>query len=525
MKIAFRVDASLDMGTGHVMRCLTLAEALRDRGVTSHFVCRAHPGNLIAKVRSRGFEVSALAREPDDVRNPVAKPAHAAWLGADWRVDAAATREILQSFDPDWLVVDHYALDQSWERDVRADCGHLMVIDDLADRAHECDLLLDQTATHGVADYADLMPEGCMVLAGPRFALVRPEFAARRRETVPRQAPSEYTNLLVMMGGIDRVDATGKVLTALRNCELAPDTHIVVVMGGQAPWLGDIETLAKALPWVCEVKVDVEDVARLLVDCDLAIGAAGGSAWERCVLGVPSIVVVTAQNQEVVARSLERYGAARVINDVLLIERELPLLLGTLDRGALEAMSRSAASMCDGRGVHRVIDAIVKYGVTVRSMAERDLDAVLRWRNDPDVRRWMYSSHAISPLEHREWYARAQGDPRRHLLIVEKSGIPVGFVQFTEGSDAGAAEWGFYAVPGAPRGTGHIIGAAALDYAFREIGLRKICGEAAAFNERSLAFHRRLGFREEGAQSEKKFEDGTHHAVVRFSLEASDWIG
>ena len=361
---------------------------------------------------------------------------------------------------------------------------------------------------------------------GSALCLGCPEFAARRSNTVPRPESSVYTNLLVMMGGVDQLDVAGKSLgKASQRCDLPPETHVVVMMGEQAPWLEKVRAKAKALPWTCEVVVDVKDVSRLLADCDLAIGAAGGSAWERCVLGVPSIVVVVAHNQEAVARSLERSGAACVINDVQSIERELPLLLGTLDRGVREAMSRAAASICDGRGVYRVIDAIMQHGVTIRSMTEQDLDAVLHWRNDPDVRRWMYSSHTISPQEHREWYARAHGDPHRHLLIVEKSGAPLGFVQFTEGSDAGVADWGFYAVPGAPRGTGQIIGAAALDHAFRRIGLRRVCGEAAAFNERSLAFHRRLGFSVEDAQSEKTFEDGTHHAAVRFSLEASHWIG
>jgi len=138
-KIAFRVDASLKIGTGHVMRCLTLAEALRDRGCESTFICREHPGNLIDLISERGF--TALGLPAVDVAQDLGLelnlPPHAAWLGADWRTDATQTRKAIGDVTADWLVIDHYAIDERWERKLRPACRRLMVIDDLADRNHD----------------------------------------------------------------------------------------------------------------------------------------------------------------------------------------------------------------------------------------------------------------------------------------------------------------------------------------------------------------------------------------------------
>lgn len=527
MNLVFRTDASLDIGTGHVMRCLTLAGALREQGATCRFICRALPGNLIVRVREAGFAVTALPPgEPDEPgeRETEPLPAHAAWLGASWRKDAEDTRIALQSLQPDWLVVDHYALDRAWEREVRPLCRHLMVMDDLADRPHDCDLLLDQTLDREAAAYSGLVPQDSRVLAGTRYALLRPEFAALREYSLRRRGPGELRSILVAMGGVDKLNATARVLEALRRCKLPTDCRVIVLMGGQAPWLDDVRMKAASLPWPCEVKVEASNVAELVAASDLAVGAAGGSAWERCALGVPALLVVTAENQCGVARALERVGAARLLGGVESMDAALPDALAGLAGEALSAMSRKAAAICDGRGAEKVATVLGHWDVRVRNMREEDLEDVLRWRNHPEVRRWMYTSHEISPSEHREWYARVARDPRRHLLIAEEAGTPLGFVQFTETGDEGVADWGFYAVPDARPGSGAKLGTAALDHAFGALGLRKVRGEAIARNERSAGFHRKLGFAPEGV-IQKRSPDGTAPLdVLCFILEASDWL-
>src|SRR5690348_9550286 len=355
MNLVFRTDASLDIGTGHVMRCLTLAGALREKGATSRFICRTLPGNLIARIREAGFAVTALpSGEPNEpgAREIEPLPAHAGWLGASWRKDAEDTRIALQSLQPDWLIVDHYALDRAWEREVRPLCRHLMAIDDLADRPHDCDLLLDQTLDRDAAAYSGLVPQGCRVLTGTHYALLRPEFAALRDYSLRRRT-GELRSILVAMGGVDKSNATARVLDALRGSDLPTDSRLIVLMGGQAPWLDDVRMKAASLPWPCEVRVEAGNVAELTAACDLAIGAAGGSAWERCALGVPALLVVTAENQRGVARALERAGAARLLGGVESMDAALPDALAGLGGEALSVMSRKAAAICDGREIGR----------------------------------------------------------------------------------------------------------------------------------------------------------------------------
>lgn len=527
MKVVFRTDASLDIGTGHVMRCLALAHALRAEGADCHFICRSFPGDLVTRIADSGFGVTALSRGQcldEPAAQGASLPAHAAWLGGNWHADANGTAVILQALRPDWLVVDHYALDRAWELKVRPFCGHLMVIDDLVDRPHDCDLLLDQTLGRLPADYVSLVPQGCLLLTGTRYGLLRAEFSALREPSLRRRAEAGLRKILVSMGGVDQLNATGRVLKALRECTLPRDCSLTVLMGGQAPRLDEIRRQASAMPWPCDLRVDASNVAELLADCDLAIGAAGGSAWERCALGVPSLLVVAARNQEDVARSLERVGAAKVLGNIDSIAMMLPSVMAGITSDVLAWMSRAAGEVCDGRGATRVVHVLRQWDVQVRGMREDDLESVLRWRNHPDVRGRMYNSHEISPAEHREWYARAMRDPRRHLLIVEQSGMPLGFVQFTESGSDGVADWGFYAMPGAPAGTGTKLGCAALDHAFRRLKFRKVRGEAIASNEPSQALHRKLGFAEEGVTQKQSSDGAATHDVLCFGLEATDWL-
>lgn len=155
----------------------------------------------------------------------------------------------------------------------------------------------------------------------------------------------------------------------------------------------------------------------------------------------------------------------------------------------------------------------------------QDLPTVLAWRNHPSVRSFMLNQHEITPGEHRTWYERTSGDPSRRLLIVEDPAGPVGFVQFSNVAVNGIADWGFYARPDAPRGTGRRLGAAALDYAFAELGLHKVCGQAITTNEASIRMHRSLGFVEEGILRDQKYVNGTHHSLMCFGLLKHEWLG
>ncbi len=365
MKVAFRADASLQIGTGHVMRCLTLADALAARGADCQFICVAHEGNLIDFIRGKGHVAHSLpvAHEESSASTgpgPAASLpslAHSHWLGATQARDAEACVPILAAQRPDWLIVDHYALDAQWERALASHYRQLMVMDDLADRPHACNMLLDQTFGRDAADYRPLVPADCHLLCGSQYALLRPEFAALRPYSLQRRARPILRELLITMGGVDKDKATGLALQALRACPLPADCRITVVMGATAPWLEEVRTQAQEMPWPTRVLVGVSDMAQLMADSDLAIGAAGATSWERCCLGLPTIMLVLAENQRKVARGLEQSGAVKLIElgqsaTIQLGELLIPLID---DPTQLLNMSHRAASVVDGSGVFAVV--------------------------------------------------------------------------------------------------------------------------------------------------------------------------
>lgn len=361
LNAAFRVDASLDIGTGHVMRCLTLADVLTGMGIACRFVCRDHSGNLVGLIRQRGFDVETLpldlavwAVNDDD-------PDHASWLACSWRTDAEQTRAALEGLEADWLIIDHYALDARWEHAMRSHAGSLMVIDDLADRLHDCDVLLDQSFGRDADDYRSLVPETCRLLIGTGYALLRPQFAHRRSDSLQRRKSVSPRKLLVSLGGVDKGNFTSQVLGALEDCHLSEQTEIFVVMGPHAPWLENVRALSAQMPWTTQVLTNVEDMADLMAQSDLAIGAAGSTSWERCTLGLPTILLIVADNQKEVGQRLADEGSAILIETDASFSATLREAVDSLvsDVALLDKMSQCAATICDGEGCERVARALI----------------------------------------------------------------------------------------------------------------------------------------------------------------------
>lgn len=356
LKVVFRADASLQIGTGHVMRCLTLADALRQKGAQCTFVCRPNVGHLLGLVAQRGHKALALGEQQQNFNGP-ADPAHAAWLGTSWADDAEQTMHALLGQTVDWLVVDHYALDARWEEALRTQAKRIMVIDDLADRSHACDLLLDQTFGRLAADYRPLVPDGCQLLCGSKYALLRPEFAALREYSLKRRAQPVLKELLINMGGVDKDNITGAVLRALQSRSLPEDCRLTVVMGQTAPWLKNVQDLAFSMQRPVRVLVGVDNMAQLMADSDLAIGAAGATSWERCCLGLPSIMLVVADNQLQVAKGLEEAGAALLCLSDQGLSKQLAVLLAKLcaDSEQIALLSKAAAKVANGTGAGAVL--------------------------------------------------------------------------------------------------------------------------------------------------------------------------
>lgn len=366
LRVALRVDASLEIGTGHVMRCLTLANALADAGAQCLFISRELPGNLIDHLVHSGHRVHALpfVDIEDQLETTCNSPPHAPWLKCDWNTDAHQTsRAIQQEFSNhvqiDWIVVDSYALDKRWESALHPLSRRMLVIDDLADRAHDCDLLIDQSVGRHPDAYTELVRPACCTLIGPKFALLRPEFRQQRQNSLARRHSPELHHLLISMGGVDSLNATGQTLDGLSNCTLPPNCDIRVVIGPKFPWFAAVQQASSRLPWAVTLLTDVNDMASVMVTSDLVIGAAGTSALERCCLGVPSLLVVLASNQEYGAAALHTLGAAQLIGPLKLLTQNLPTALAhASDSRNLLRMTEAASSVTDGTGILRVLDHV-----------------------------------------------------------------------------------------------------------------------------------------------------------------------
>ena len=362
-RVVFRVDASLRIGSGHVMRCVTLADELRSNGYLCEFICRSHSGNLIEYIESRGFRVYSLPIHDVNQETPLDSselPAHAHWVGADWNTDASECINLLLLAPTGWLIVDHYGLDAKWEREVGKFCSRLFVIDDLADRAHSCAVLLDQNLGRDESDYFALVPESCIDKTGAQYALLRPEFAKLRGVSLKNREKAGLNRILITMGGVDQPNATGIILQALKLCNLPVESKITVVMGATAPWLKEVQNLAKSVPWPVDVIVNTSNMAALMAESDLAIGAAGSTSWERCCLGLPSIVICLADNQVKVISELQKANAAIAI-DLQEISDGRGQALNRYLKKIQECMTfyiSAAKAVTDGRGTQRVVEQI-----------------------------------------------------------------------------------------------------------------------------------------------------------------------
>jgi UDP-2,4-diacetamido-2,4,6-trideoxy-beta-L-altropyranose hydrolase len=359
VRVAFRADASLDIGTGHVMRCLTLADALRERGAECIFLSRDHSANLHEVVETRGHSILSLGGIDDEASQGSSPIGYAHWLGVDLQRDIDDTRSKLAGLHMDWLVVDHYALDMQWEESMRPFCSRIMAIDDLADRNHSADFLLDQNFGAVASHYESKVPKKCVLMLGPYYALLRQEFAKLRNQSLFRRSEGNLNRLLITMGGVDREDVTSAVLDALALCDFSEAFLVTIVMGATAPWRDKVMAKVEKLPFPAIVLENAHNMGELMCDADLAIGGAGSTAWERCCLGLPSLQVVLAENQRRIANALSHAGAACSLERSNLAV-DLVQMMESLahDHMRLVRMSAAAAKVTDGQGAERVVQHI-----------------------------------------------------------------------------------------------------------------------------------------------------------------------
>lgn len=356
MRVLVRADASLAIGSGHVMRCLTLADALQECGAEVHFASRALQGHLIQLISERGHVAHALPepRVPFESRPDLA---HASWLQVDEARDLSETEEVLDGIGgADLLVIDNYALDARWESAMRRRAGRILAIDDLADRQHDADWLLDQNLVAGMhGRYDGLVPSCCTKLLGPHYALLRPEFARYRAALQSRDGVVH--RLLVSLGGVDADNLTIRVLDALEILEVR--LQVDVVAGVASPHARFLRGRCAAHPgW--RLHQATSQMAELMVEADFAVGAGGATTWERACLGLPALILVLGENQRQAALAMRSSGCAEIVaSEEATAERlaeAIADLLAAPQR--LRDMARRNLDLVDGLGVGRVLRAL-----------------------------------------------------------------------------------------------------------------------------------------------------------------------
>lgn len=443
MKIAIRVDSSEKIGTGHFMRCLALADVLHQRGAQTCFLSRHMPDHFLELLSQQGHDFLPLNSGTD--RLVTGDLAHAPWLESSQEKDAQVSLDVLSSHSWDWLIVDHYALDIRWERVLRQTARKILVLDDLGDRRHDCDILIDQNFYLDMPGrYAGKVPAQCQLLLGPRFALLRDEFRELHQKARPRQG--SVGRILVFFGGVDAENCTDFVLRAFPEVGVE-DIQIDVVLGAQHPFRESIQSTCRHSGY--SYHVQTPRMAELMAAADLAIGAGGTTTWERCCLGVPSIAISTADNQRSQLADLARVGLVYSPDvkfyDPRVFVRHVKALME--NEPLRHAISSNCIKSVDGQGVLRVAARIGCVSVEMRKARPDDSEAVYEWRNHPAIRAVSRSTEAVAREDHLRWFASAIDDPSRQLLIGQLDGEPIGVVRFDILNDQ--AEVSLYLVPDA----------------------------------------------------------------------------
>ena len=342
-RIVIRADASCEIGIGHIMRCLTLADELKQNNVKISFISREEDGNLIALINKRGYKVYSLPK------------------GFESRNDAILTKGLLVDHNilPDLLIVDHYGIDIVWESTIRSVVRKIMVIDDFSNRKHDCDLFLNQNYNLQNKSYNGLLPDKCIRLLGVKYTMLRPEFR-KIRENLQKNYDI-VKRVLVLMGGADNQNMTTKVLQAIKKLNLN-NIRVDVAVGAANKYYKKIKSLVSNIHYA-KCHYNVENISELMSKADLSIGAAGSTTWERCCMGLPSILIVIAENQVDIARNLGNDGI--IVNlgwyknvEQIDIKNQIENLLNNFSKR--KNMSLKAMEIVDGRGVTRVTEKISK---------------------------------------------------------------------------------------------------------------------------------------------------------------------
>lgn len=477
----FRADATAELGGGHVARCSALAHELRLGGWDCRFAVR-RGSEAVASELSAFPKVELCGppnEEPNEIRDKVSRGC-------------------------DLLVLDHYSRQVQFETALRQWTQRILVLDDMPSRVHDCDILIDQTSGRQAIEYRPLVPDDCIVLAGAQYALLRPSFASMRSSAIERRKTNAYQidRVFVSMGRTDFMNATSLVAEGLAASDYTG--AVDVALGLASPHIDSVAELLRARLPQATLHVDHADLAFLMASADLAIGASGSSAWERCCTGLPTIQLVTADNQRDVAQSLSREGAVLTIEpSTSNVIDNISAVIGDLIKSPakVRTMAERSAAICDGRGTRRVRLALLQGRtcrsgglVTLRTAVEADMELVFRWQQIPEIRRFFRNPNPPAFSEHSAWMKDRLSIWEDLFAIIELNGCPTGVIRLDQkyGALPAKCEVSIFVIP-ERHGLG--IGIAALRLA-REFEPRAILeANVLPSNEASRRLFLKAGYR------------------------------
>ena len=441
--IFFRCDSSISIGSGHVIRCRTLARELRRRGAQVYFICRPQIGDLIPILKEE-FHVLILPELPNvetsfETCALNSRDFYASWLGCSQIQDAIHTINVLKPFcgnSIDYVIVDHYSLDIAWQEYLLENLDasakpKLFVIDDLADRKHLCDYLLDQnfslTSPHFL--YDNLIQDDCCSFYGPQYALLGPEYPLLHRLS-PRR--NRLERILIYFGGVDHSDCTSLVLRVLSQPHLK-HLSVDVVVGVKSPHRESILELVRMRPNTVAHDF-LPSLAGLIVRADLFIGAGGTTSWERSCLRIPSLVLSISDNQISLCDDLHSAGLIHYLGNSDSISCDkLSSLLNSLLIPSTFDLYNPELNITDGFGTSRIATSILGpiSSLVLRNACPHDEELILSWANDPSVRSLSISPDFISRSDHHRWFSSILESPDSLLFVgIDADGCPLGQIRF-----------------------------------------------------------------------------------------------
>lgn len=358
-KILIRADASRKIGTGHVMRCLTLANEAKQSGWSSHFVLRDPDADIVEFIASFDHGVKELVSLTHGKNKNEISTAHGDWLPVSQTKDAQETVDIIRDFRPDWIIVDHYALDVTWLSIVKNCSTKILVIDDLGDRDLICDLLLDQNLGASAEKYDSKVTGNCRLLLGPHFALLRNDFKEWRDRSLRGRLARNIEKVLITMGGVDASNYTLRILKELTKSKYAENCEFSVIIGGSYPYTDTLNSFLESSALKVPVLSNINNMAEIMSGSDLCIGAAGSTSWERCCLGLPTITFSIANNQKEIAEQLSKRNVS-IYSNIGNLRNNFEQFFCSSGRDLQQTLSMNSRLMCDGFGATRVVEELEK---------------------------------------------------------------------------------------------------------------------------------------------------------------------